>query len=113
MWKFYGRVSYSILHFLFRYVMDTHGDHPAFYKVKVPGKSKRLPVYYIYDSYHTTPVEWQLMLDPKGSSKHNVRGGPLDGVFLGLVVRTILISRYFPNKNQVWPLNQFFSVSFL
>ena len=69
--------------------MDTHGDHPAFYKVKVPGKSKRLPVYYIYDSYHTTPVEWQLMLDPKGTSKHNVRDGPLDGVFLGLVVRTI------------------------
>ena len=87
--------------------MDTHGDHPAFYKVKVPGKSKRLPVYYIYDSYHTTPVEWQLMLDPKGTSKHNVRGGPLDGVFLGLVVRIILISRwrtipisrYLDNKN--------------
>ncbi len=32
-----------------KYVLSTHGKHPAFYKRK--WKNKLLPVYYVYDSY--------------------------------------------------------------
>ena len=69
-----------------QYVNEKYAPHPAFYRHKMPGRYKSLPVYYVYDSYHTSSVDWSLMLKHGGSSKHNVRGTALDGIFLGLVV---------------------------
>jgi len=37
-----------------RYVHETYGSHPAYYKVKKG--SKEVPLFYIYDSYRITPV---------------------------------------------------------
>ena len=62
------------------YIVDTYGDHPAFYRYH--GK----PLVYIYDSYHIEPDEWAELLTPSGSysvlsfpsissldSKHQIR----------------------------------------
>ena len=35
------------------HIVDTYGKHPAFYKHT--HKDKRLPLVYVYDSYHTKP----------------------------------------------------------
>lgn len=41
------------------------------------------PVYFVYDSYHIPPSQWAVLLAPGGGAE-SVRGGDLDGVFLGL-----------------------------
>ena len=66
------------------YISKTYASHPAFYKVKLPGRSKPLPMYYIYDSYVTSPDEWARLLSRKGDL--SVRNTNLDGIFLGLLV---------------------------
>ena len=43
------------------YIINTYGDHPAFYRYR--GK----PLVYIYDSYHIEPDEWAELLTPSGS----------------------------------------------
>jgi len=40
------------------------------------------PWFYVYDSYHISPTEWQRLLDPRGDL--TVRQTELDGVFVGL-----------------------------
>ena len=52
------------------------GAHPALHRVR--GR----PVFYVYDSYHQAPAEWARLLAPGGDL--SVRGGALDGLFLGL-----------------------------
>ena len=68
------------------HVVSTKSQQTQIYMHSITFIFRFLPVYYVYDSYITSAVEWSLMLDPKGTSRHNVRGGPLDGVFLGLLV---------------------------
>lgn len=61
-----------------RYIQDTYGSHPGFYKYK--GK----PLYYIYDSYLTPAREWKRLLSSSGDI--SVRGSDLDATFIGLLV---------------------------
>jgi len=65
-----------------RYVSETYGSHPAYYKVK--RGSKNLPLFYIYDSYRITPTEWQRIFSSKGDL--SVRNTELDAIFIGLLV---------------------------
>lgn len=52
------------------------GTHPGL------ARDGGLPIFYVYDSYHLSPQQWQRLLTKEGDL--SVRGGPLDGVFLGL-----------------------------
>lgn len=65
-----------------RYVHETYGSHPAYYKVKKG--SKNVPVFYIYDSYRITPAEWQRLFTSRGDL--TVRDSELDALFIGLLV---------------------------
>ena len=64
------------------YVRDAYGDHPALYRRRVG--LRRLPLFYIYDSYRLPPEEWQRLFSRKGDL--SVRDTDLDGVFMGLLV---------------------------
>ena len=66
------------------YVIKTYGTHRAFYKVKLPGRRKPLPIYYIYDSYITSANEWSRLFSRSGDL--SIRDTELDGIFLGLLV---------------------------
>jgi len=61
------------------YIISRYGNHSAFYRR--PGSN--LPVYYIYDSYLVPNDHWIALLS---GGPDSVRGTPLDGVFLGLIV---------------------------
>ena len=39
-------------------------------------------MYFVYDSYHIPARDWSALLSPEGPN--TLRGGPLDGVFIGL-----------------------------
>jgi len=65
-----------------RYVHETYGSHPAYYKVRKG--SKEVPLFYIYDSYRITPVEWKRIFTSRGDL--SVRNTELDAVFIGLLV---------------------------
>ena len=54
-----------------------YGAHPGLHR---SGGGR--PVFFVYDSYHLPPAEWRRLLAPGGDL--SVRGGPADGVFLGL-----------------------------
>ena len=62
------------------YIIDTYGDHPAFYR-RLVGEC-HLPVYYVYDSYQIEPSSWAEAL--KDGGPHCLRGTKYDGIFLGL-----------------------------
>ena len=66
------------------YVTKMYSNHRAFYKVKLPGRKKPLPMYYIYDSYVTSAEEWSRLLSRTGDL--SIRNTDLDGIFLGLLV---------------------------
>ena len=63
-----------------KYIIDSYGKHPAFYRREANGK--QLPVFYLYDSYQIDSSLWAEALKPGG--KHCLRGTQYDGVFLGL-----------------------------
>lgn len=44
------------------------------------------PLFFVYDSYHIQPADWAELLSPGGA--RTVRGTPLDGVFVGLWLRS-------------------------
>lgn len=48
----------------------------------VPVPPRPSPVFYVYDSYHISDLEWAQVLGPEG--RLTVRGSRLDGVFIGL-----------------------------
>ena len=64
------------------YVHQAYGSHPAYYKRKA-GR-RRLPVFYVYDSYQTPPDQWRRLFSTQGDL--TIRNTDLDGVFLGLLV---------------------------
>ena len=80
---FHNRTAFSFRACL-EYVMKTYADHPALYKVKLPGRRRPLPLYYIYDSYTLSSDEWQRLFSLNGDL--SVRNTNLDGIFLGLLV---------------------------
>jgi len=65
-----------------KYVYDTYGKHPAYYKVR-RGK-RQLPLFYVYDSYQVTPQQWSRIFSRKGDI--TVRDTELDGIFIALLV---------------------------
>lgn len=60
-----------------------YGSHGAFYRYK-NSMGKSLPLFYIYDSYLTSPEAWAHLLTPNGP--HSIRNTPYDGVFIALLV---------------------------
>ena len=64
-----------------KYIMGRYGKHPAFYYHTHHGR--KLPLYYIYDSYLTKPYDWAKLLSPTGAT--TVRHTDLDGIFIGLI----------------------------
>ncbi|KAG8444755.1 hypothetical protein GDO86_009795 [Hymenochirus boettgeri] len=65
------------------YIIDTYGNHPAFYRYKA-SNGRTLPFFYIYDSYITPPETWANLLTSSGS--HSIRNTPYDGIFVALLV---------------------------
>jgi len=63
------------------YITEQYSTHPAFYR-----QDGKLPVYYIYDSYHIRSTEWASILSPRGA--HTLRGTEYDGIFIGLLVES-------------------------
>ncbi|XP_078618361.1 glycoprotein endo-alpha-1,2-mannosidase-like [Branchiostoma floridae x Branchiostoma japonicum] len=76
-----GRTDWSLQHSV-RYIVDTYGAHPAFYRHTRNGKN--LPLFYIYDSYNLPAKDWKNLLSPSGS--HTIRNTAYDAIFLGLLV---------------------------
>ncbi|XP_041105502.1 glycoprotein endo-alpha-1,2-mannosidase [Polyodon spathula] len=66
-----------------KYIVDKYGDHPAFYRYKT-SNGKHLPLFYVYDSYLTSPEIWTRLL--KDSGHRSVRNTAYDGIFIGLLV---------------------------
>lgn len=64
------------------YILDTFGEHPAFYKCEHKGKT--LPLFYVYDSYLLASNKWANILHPQGSD--SVRHTNLDAIYIGLLV---------------------------
>jgi len=63
---------------MMKYILDTYGSHPAFYRLK--GK----PLFYVYDSYLTPKEEWAAVLQKDGKS--SIRGSKYDAIMIGLWV---------------------------
>lgn len=63
-----------------RYIIDTYGHHPGFYRTELKGQN--LPVFYIYDSYQVPSSEWAAVLKP--GAPLTLRDTRYDGIFLGL-----------------------------
>ena len=62
-----------------QHIMDTYGNHPAFYRTQ--GK----PLFFIYDSYLIKPEEWAGLFGEKGEI--SVRNTKYDGLFIGLTLK--------------------------
>ncbi|XP_064836177.1 glycoprotein endo-alpha-1,2-mannosidase-like protein [Oncorhynchus masou masou] len=77
-----GRTDLS-MHDNIKYIIDKYGNHGAFYRFRLT-TGRILPLFYVYDSYLTSPEAWADLLHPAGA--HTLRGTPYDGVFLALVV---------------------------
>lgn len=54
------------------------------YRLAWGGAGKRLPLFYVYDSYLTPAESWAQLLTAGGP--RSLRGSPYDGVFLALMV---------------------------
>ncbi|XP_041462899.1 glycoprotein endo-alpha-1,2-mannosidase-like [Lytechinus variegatus] len=63
-----------------RYIIDNYGSHPAFYRYKFKGR--HLPMFYVYDSYHTSSSSWARLFGI--NDELSVRNTIYDGIFLGL-----------------------------
>ncbi|KAJ8314935.1 hypothetical protein KUTeg_007085 [Tegillarca granosa] len=76
-----------------KYILDSYGKHPAFYKCYHADKEKHLPMFYIYDSYLTEHYQWSKIFTPQGNL--TVRHTDLDAIFIGLVVENHHISELY------------------
>ncbi|KAM5165505.1 glycoprotein endo-alpha-1,2-mannosidase [Mantella aurantiaca] len=65
------------------YIVDKYGNHPAFYRHKT-NTGKNLPMFYIYDSYITSPDKWANLFTASGSQ--SIRNTLYDGIFIALLV---------------------------
>lgn len=66
-----------------KYIVDKYGNHPAFYRFKT-NSGKNVPMFYIYDSYITSPDKWANLFTASGSL--SIRNTPYDGIFIALLV---------------------------
>ena len=60
-------------------IIDTYGQHPAFYRLN------EKPLFFVYDSYLTSPGEWKTLLLPEGEI--TIRNTPYDVLMIGLWVK--------------------------
>ncbi len=67
-----------------QYIVEKYGSHPALYRMDKHGSTKKLPLIYVYDSYHNPPHEWAAILQ-QGTSE-SIRDTTADCVVLGLLV---------------------------
>lgn len=79
---YHGRNDQSV-HDNVKYIIDRYGDHAAFYKFST-STGKSLPLFYIYDSYLTSPESWSELLSPTGA--HSIRDSAYDSLFIALIV---------------------------
>ena len=63
-----------------------YGNHSALYRMQQDGQLLEggKPVFYVYDSYHTSPAEWSTVLGRHGAK--SIRGSKYDCIVLGLWV---------------------------
>ncbi|XP_067840869.1 glycoprotein endo-alpha-1,2-mannosidase-like isoform X2 [Heptranchias perlo] len=66
-----------------KYIIDKYGSHPAFYRYKT-STGRILPMFYIYDSYLTSPGSWANLISVSGS--HSLRNTQYDALFIALIV---------------------------
>lgn len=76
--------------------LKQYSTHPALYRLSKPFTHKKVPVFYIYDSYLLPALAWRELLSTKGNL--SVRGTKLDAIFLGLMVD--MQHRYHIKKSQ-------------
>ena len=76
-----GRSASSVVEDV-KYLLAEYGAHPAFHRDTL--SARRLPVFYVYDSYLIPERDWAAVLKP--GTRNSVRGTAHDGVFLGLIV---------------------------
>ncbi|KAJ8026868.1 Glycoprotein endo-alpha-1,2-mannosidase [Holothuria leucospilota] len=70
-----------------KYIVDSYGSHPAFYKYQGSKKAKEaLPVFYLYDSYLLNATFWANIF--RHGSPKSLRGTRYDGIFLALFVES-------------------------
>ncbi|EDV20528.1 uncharacterized protein TRIADDRAFT_31721 [Trichoplax adhaerens] len=65
-----------------KYIIDTYGHYPSFYKRK--WKGQQLPLIYVYDSYHIKPKAWKEVLTREGTN--TIRGTKYDAIVIALLV---------------------------
>ncbi|MCP4640959.1 MAG: alpha-mannosidase [bacterium] len=65
-----------------KYIIDTYGNAPAFYRD--PGRDNR-PLFYVYDSYLTPAKEWATVLAPDAAE--TIRGTQYDADVIALYVK--------------------------
>lgn len=68
-----------------KYFIDKYGQHESLHRMNVNGR--RLPVFYIYDSYRIPSSDWKELFGEHGTL--SIRGTEYDGVFFGLLVDTL------------------------
>lgn len=66
-----------------KYIVETYGEHPAFFKYRTSG-GKLLPLFYVYDSYLLNSEQWAKLL--KHTESSSIRDTPYDAVFIALLV---------------------------
>lgn len=66
-----------------RYILDSYGKHPAFYRTN-HGNKTNLPLLYIYDSYLVESDLWAKIFKDNGPM--TVRDTDFDAIFIGLLV---------------------------
>ncbi|CAD5205648.1 unnamed protein product [Bursaphelenchus okinawaensis] len=67
------------------YIVNTYGNHSAFYKTKPKNGDKLTPVVYIYDSYRVLNDDWAKIALPGG--ENTIRGTKFDTLLIGLVLK--------------------------
>ncbi|CAL1544518.1 unnamed protein product [Lymnaea stagnalis] len=65
-----------------QYIIKKYGNHTAFYRKN--HKGRKLPLFYVYDSYQIDPKEWAEALKIEGH--YTLRNSLYDGIFIGLLV---------------------------
>ena len=68
------------------YAVGRYGHHPAYARKKrrADRSGEALPMFYVYDSYHTSAKEWSGLLEP--GEDLSIRGTPFDAFMIFLMV---------------------------
>ncbi|XP_068195355.1 glycoprotein endo-alpha-1,2-mannosidase [Antennarius striatus] len=66
-----------------KYIIDKYGVHPAFFKYRTTN-NRRLPLFYVYDSYLLNSDQWSKLL--KHTESNSIRHTPYDAIFIALLV---------------------------